>query len=68
MEDEMPTFQRMGDEINTTRDHMLFELFRPQVLGCEILQWHDGVEIARGLLGEDVEFIVGVCFFDGLQH
>lgn len=64
----MPTFERVGNEVNLPCDHQSLQIFCPQVLRREILQWQHGVEIARGLLRQDLEFVVGECIFEAVQH
>lgn len=58
----------MDDEIDLPSDHQLFQFLGPQVLGGEVLQRNSRVEIAGGLLGEDLEFIVRVGFLEGGPH
>jgi len=58
----------MNDEIDLASDHQLLQFLGPQVLGCKVLQRNSRVEIAGGLLGEDLEFIVRVGFLEGGLH
>lgn len=60
------TFEGVDDEINLARDHQLLQFFSPEVLAGEIFQCKSSVEVARGLLGKDLEFIVRVCLLQGL--
>lgn len=63
-----PTFERVDDEVDLAPDHQFLQFFGPQVLAGEIFQRNGGVEIAGGLLGEDLEIIVRVCSLQGLAN